>query len=134
MSARRDLIRGMLSAVTAEDVEKASVSDCQNVSQINVFSGGSVNINLSAYVNSEMLTDEERAVFYRKCHGIAKQYAIYPQMRKYMKAEWGARSMRSLNDTALRSLLRFLRGLESAIVSRQCPLNKSEHGNGLQTA
>lgn len=123
MSTRRDLIRGVMAAVGGDEDPQVSVSDCNGVSQINVFSGASINLTFSNIDKSRvsifssssdgLMTDEEREQYYRKCHGIAKQYSIYPQMRKYMAEEWNAESMRALTDRALKSLLRFMRSLES---------------------
>ena len=124
MTDRRRLIRNVLSNLESVEDEPATIADCGTVQQINLFAGASININVTNVDKSktetvnligqeEPLDDEEREQFYRKCHGIAKQYGIYPEMRRHMRVNWQAASMRDLADSALKELLRFLRKLET---------------------
>ncbi len=59
------------------------------------------------------VTLEERARMYRECHGIAKRYGLYAEMRALMERKWDAESMRDLDDAALRDLRAFMRALEA---------------------
>ena len=124
MTDRRRLIRNVLSDMQDADTEGVTIADCGTVSQINVFSGASININVTTidkskprivnYINEEtMLDDSERERFYRMCHGIAKDYGIYEEMRRHMRLVWQAKSMRDLTDTALKELLQYMRKLEA---------------------
>lgn len=124
MSERRDLIRNVLSSLQGATEEGITISDCGTVSQINVFSGASININVTTTEKKEpslfgfachdaIFDDEDRAKIYRMCHGIAKEHGLYDKMRQHMRQVWRAKSMRDLTDTALHELLQYMRKLES---------------------
>ena len=120
MSDRRGLIESVLSNISDTETPGINISGCDSVSQINVFPGGSININISSrknvgktHGNEYFLDEKQREKMYRMCHGIAKEYSIYPQMRKYMKDKWNYSSMRNLTDASLVCLLRFMRDMEA---------------------
>lgn len=50
---------------------------------------------------------------YRICHGVAKQYDLYGEMRQIMRLKWGASSMREMEISELKELFYFMRGMES---------------------
>lgn len=135
MSTRRKLIEDVMSAVNDEDLPQVSISGCRDVSQINVFPGACINISYSnidkSHVNvtsaspPDYFSDEMREGFYRKCHGIAKQYGFYPEMRRHMKVHWHAKSMRDLTDTDLQALLQYMRSLERQHETRAKPFKQT---------
>lgn len=51
----------------------------------------------------------KRSGCYRRCHGIARQYGLYAEMRQHMARQWGAKSMRNLADEELWSLEAYMR-------------------------
>lgn len=120
MSGRRELIESVLFNIGDAETPGINISGCDSVSQINVFPGGSISINISnknSGINLHevecYLDEKQREKIYRMCHGIAKQFSIYPQMRKYMKDKWNYSSMRDLTDASLVCLLRFMRDMEA---------------------
>lgn len=126
MADRRTTIRNVLSNLEDNEGEGITVTDCGSVSQINVFSGASININVTNVDKSkpqlfnltgkaELLDSANREKIYRMCHGIAKQYDIYEEMRRHMMKCWQVKSMRGLTDEALNSLLSYMRDLEEQI-------------------
>lgn len=124
MNERRDVIRNLLAAMDEAEKERISQTDCGTVSQINVFSGASININVTNVDKSRLrvfmfehcaVCEHERVSIYRKCHGIAKQYDVYPEMRRHMKARWHVKSMRELTDAALNDLMLYMLELEQQI-------------------
>ena len=56
-----------------------------------------------------------RQQVYKVCHGIAKDYDIYRQLRQLIKVRWGCESMTQLGDKDLGVLYRFMRALEAHI-------------------
>lgn len=124
MSERRELIRNVLSSLQGTQSDGITISDCGSVSQINVFSGASININVTTpdkirqkyfyfACNDTIFDDEERKKIYCMCHGIAKGYGHYSEMRRHMRLVWQAKSMRDLTDTALKELLQYMWKLEA---------------------
>lgn len=71
---------------------------------------------------------ESRARAYRRCHAIARQYGIYPEMRALLEIKWQAESMRDVDDAALRDLLLFMEALESRHRKRKTGAGKTPSG------
>ena len=66
-------------------------------------------------IETRFLDQVDRNRYYRQCHGIAKQYRVYREMRDFMKARWKKESMTELTDSALHVLLAYMRSLEAYI-------------------
>lgn len=59
---------------------------------------------------------EDRSRYYRECHEIAKRLSMYPQMRHYMRQQWGTDVIWQLSDQQLAALLEYMCGLERQTV------------------
>ena len=123
MKNRLDIIETLKGTKKDSQKIEAKMESSESSIQINVFPGGTVN-NVTYIVTSEIRITEDLALndlawpprqrerVFRICHGIAKQYGLYKEMRAVMRERWSAESMRELTDGALQSLLSFLRAME----------------------
>lgn len=126
MMDRNNLIQSVLSTLQDSEEVGVTLTDCERGSQINVFSGANINIRVTSIEKNESQTfnrsarcgsvaEEDRPKIYSVCHGIAKQYDIYPEMRGHMGLRWQTESMRELTNAALKELLFYMRGLQQRI-------------------
>ena len=130
MADRESIIRSALSGLKANNDKGISISDNNNIQQINLISKLDIVVNSKDKsideigetldllvkligINAKDKAPNNRNNTYRICHGIAKQYGLYQEMRLLMKAQWQAASMRQLTDEQLESLYHFMRALEA---------------------
>lgn len=114
--SRKDFVLQALRKFGAESQgEDSVVIHIGTVTQLAVAHNGNQTAVMHANNNSSSMDERERSRHYRVCHAIAKQYDLYPEMRKCMGDRWRAESMRDLPDQALRELFEYMRSLERRI-------------------
>ena len=128
MTARREIIRNILSSAEKENPQSVENIDYRNITQINIFFGSIQNPHFSDMKNAKQNIGNgqwlcpyeiQRKNAYKICHEIAKKYSMYPQMKRYMKKQWNTKSIYDLCDTALMHLLHFMQDMKSKKIERE---------------